>query len=423
MDVLIVNDNGHVNGGAAKVAIQEAVGLAQRGHRVHFVCAVAPIAESLIHPNIEICCTFQHDLKSNPSPTSAFVQGLWNAQAARLMRALIGGLNHSRTVIHLHVWSRALSPSVVKIAIDSGLPTVCTLHDFILACPSGTFFNHRHQEICSLEPLSARCILSNCDTRSYPEKLWRVGRQAVQKFMCAAPSGIEHVIVHSTLAGNIMRSHLPARCRIHHLPIYSENTRHPPAQNDRNQKLVYLGRLVREKGVLLAAKASAAEDTPIVFVGSGPLEQEILTANPKALVTGWVDQSRSVSIIREARALIFPSIWYETLGLVVLEAAAHGIPSLVPDRSAACEVVRDGVTGLYFRSGDEADLRAKIRQLQDSSLARSLGRAAYEQFWSSDYCSLAAHISSLEAIYESVRTAELSRRLLPVVPMEVQNAG
>lgn len=423
MNVLIVNDNAHVNGGAAKVAIQEAVGLAQRGHRAYFLCAVAPVAPELLHPNIEICCTFQHDLKANPNAAAAFVQGWWNAKAAQLMRRLIDRLRVSHTIIHLHVWSRALSASVIKTAIDSRLPLVCTLHDFILACPSGTLFDHKKQKACELQPLGARCILTNCDTRNYPEKLWRVGRQVIQKSVCAAPPGIRHVIAHSSLAAEVMRPHLPPNCTIHRLPIYSENTRLSPAHPESNESLVYLGRLVREKGVLLAAKAAAAEAVPIVFVGSGPLEQEIQAAFPEARITGWVDRETSNRFLRQARALIFPSLWYETLGLVVLEAAAHGIPSLVPDGSGAREIVQDGVTGLYFRSGDEADLRAKLRQLRDPGFVRALGRAAYEQFWASDFCSLTAHISSLESIYESICKAELIEPALNVLPMEARNAS
>ena len=103
--------------------------------------------------------------------------------------------------------------------------------------------------------------------------------------------------------------------------------------------------------------------------------------------------------LRRSRALIFPSLWYETLGLVVLEAASQGIPSVVPHNSAAAEIVTHGVTGLHFRTGDEVDLRAQLRRLRDPELARRLGRAAYEQFWSSEYASPDAHISSLEHVY------------------------
>jgi glycosyltransferase involved in cell wall biosynthesis len=423
VNVVIITDNAHVNGGAAKVAIQEAVGLADRGHKIYYVCAVEPIARELIHPNISVCCSQQGDLLANPNPVAAFVQGWWNTRAAQLTNRIVTRLKGSETIVHLHTWSRALSASTIRAAIDSGIPVVCTLHDFILACPSGTFFNHTQQQVCDLRPLSAACLLTNCDTRSYAQKLWRVGRQVIQKQMGKAPAAINHFIVHSRLAGEVMEPYLPQDCMVHSLPIHVEGSQYPPAQPETNHNLVYLGRLVREKGVLLAANAAAAEGLPLTFVGSGPLAEQIQAAYPEAIVTGWVQHATSVQYLRQARALVFPSLWYETLGLVVLEAAAHGIPSLVPDTSAAREIVLDGVTGLHFKSGDELDLRSRMRELRDADLVRSLGRRAYERFWSSDHCSLNLHVSSLEAIYEKTIRTEMAADGLPTLPVEVQRVG
>jgi glycosyltransferase involved in cell wall biosynthesis len=423
VNVVFINDNAHVNGGAAKVAIQEAVGLADRGHKIYFVCAVEPIAQELTHPNISICCSQQDDLLANPNPAAAFVQGWWNTRAAQLTSRIVNRLKGSETIIHLHTWSRALSASTIRAAIDSDIPVVCTLHDFMFACPSGTFFNHVQQQVCHLRPLSAACLLTNCDTRTYAQKLYRVGRQVIQKQIGKAPAGISHFIVHSRLAGEVMSPYLPRDCTLHSLPIYVEGSQYPPAQPASNHNLVYLGRLVREKGVLLAANVAAAEGIPLTFVGSGPLAGQIQAACPDAIITGWVDRAASVQHLRQARALVFPSLWYETLGLVVLEAAAHGIPSLVPDTSAAREIVLDGVTGLHFKTGDELDLRAKMKQLQDADLVRSLGRGAYERFWSSDYCSLNAHLSSLGAIYQKVLSAQTIPDQSPVLPVEVQHVG
>jgi glycosyltransferase involved in cell wall biosynthesis len=423
VNVIIINDNAHVNGGAAKVAIQEAVGLADRGHHIYFVCAVQPIAQELTHPNISIICSQQHDLLANPNHVEAFVQGWWNTKAARITSQLLIHLDQTDTIIHLHVWSRSLSASTVRAALDSDIPVICTLHDFLLACPNATFFNHASQQICRLRPLSAACLLTNCDTRNYTQKLWRVGRQLIQKQIAHAPAGIKHVIAHSRLASEVMQPYLPPDCTIHSLPIYIESTQCPPAHPETNDTFVYLGRLVREKGVLLAASSAAAEGVPLTFVGSGPLAEQIRAAYPKAIVTGWVDHATSVKHLRTARVLIFPSLWYETLGLVVLEAAAHGIPSLVPDTSAAREVVLDGVTGLHFKSGDELDLRARMKQLQDADLVRTLGRAAYDRFWSSDYSSLNAHISSLEAIYQKVLQPQSIAAKMLAPPLEVQSVG
>ena len=199
-----------------------------------------------------------------------------------------------------------------------------------------------------------------------------------------------------------MEPFLPPGAAIHDLPVYIESTRLPPASPAENQGFVYLGRLVREKGVLMLARAAALEDLPLVFVGSGALEEQVREINPKAVITGWVDHRASVEHLRQSRALVFSSLWYETLGLVVLEAAAHGIPSIVPDTSAASEIIEDGVTGLLFRGGDEADLRSRMLQLNNPEFAATLGRNAYDRFWATEHPSLDAHTRSLEAIYEGM---------------------
>ena len=422
MNVIIINDSAHINGGAAKVAIQQAAGLADRGHRVYFVCAVSPVAAELLHDNITVLCSRQHDLLANPSRLQAFIQGWWNSTASRIVYELLGVVHPGDTIIHLHTW-RALSASTIRSACGSAIPVLCTLHDFQLACPNGTFFNHSTQQICELRPLSSACVQSNCDTRSYGQKLWRVGRQLIQQELGWAPSGIQHFIAHSQLANQIMRPYLPLGYNIHHLPIYIESALGRPINVEDNEGLVYLGRLVREKGVVLAARSAAAENFPITFVGDGPMSAEIRAANPSAVITGWVDQAGSLEHLRAARALIFPSLWHETLGLVVLEAAAVGIPAIVPDTSGAAELVLDGTTGLHFKSGDEDDLRERMNQLRDRTFVRRLGRNAHEHFWASDYGSLDIHLSSLERIYLKILQQQPTEAAIKRTSLEVQSVG
>jgi len=106
--------------------------------------------------------------------------------------------------------------------------------------------------------------------------------------------------------------------------------------------------------------------------------------------------------IRRALALVLPSLWYETQGLVVLECAASGVPAIVPDLCAASEFVEHGRTGLIFKRGDKADLADKMRSLlADRALAARLGRAAYEKFWAAPP-SAQAHAAGLLDIYRQM---------------------
>ena len=101
---------------------------------------------------------------------------------------------------------------------------------------------------------------------------------------------------------------------------------------------------------------------------------------------------------------MLPSLGYETQGLVIAEAAAAGIPAIVPDTSAAREMVEDGVTGLWFRGGDESDLASKIRVLQDAAVAGKLGAAAYGKYWS-EPLTIDAHLEKLEHCYQTILKA------------------
>lgn len=401
MTIVIINDNAQINGGATKIAILNARDLADRGHDVFFLCAVLPVGPELNNPRITVICSEQFEILTDPSRLRAFGQGWWNPKAQRLTKELLASLDPERTIVHLHLWAKALSSSVAREVVSAGFPITCTLHDFLLACPIGTLFHHDEGAICHRVPMSLSCVSSNCDTRSYGQKLWRVGRQVIQRQFGWLPSGVFTFIAHSNLVANIMKPYLPPGAVIHHIAPYIESTQEPPALPAEHEAFLYLGRLVREKGVLLLARAARAEGIQVTFVGSGELAKEISAIDPSATITGWVDQARSVGYLRQSRALVFPSLWYETLGLVVLEAAAHGVPSIVPDQSAASEMVIDGVTGLHFRMGDEEDLRSQIRRLQDPLLAARLGKAAYDRFWSSDFASRRAHSQALEAIYSS----------------------
>ena len=106
--------------------------------------------------------------------------------------------------------------------------------------------------------------------------------------------------------------------------------------------------------------------------------------------------------------LVLPSLWFEAQGLVVAEAAAMGIPSIVPDTSGARDWVDDGIDGFWFRGGDADDLSRQIlRLLREPALAGRLGRAAYERFWAAPP-TLDQHLGELERIYGDMLAMEAS---------------
>lgn len=397
--IVIVNDFAYVNGGSAQVALASAKALAARGYNVILFAAVGPASTDLQQPNLSTICVGQHEILEDPNRARAFLQGIWNLRASREMDTLLSHLNPAATIIHVHGWTKALSASVVRRAVVRGFRVVCTLHDYFSACPNGAFFHYPKAEACHLRPLSLACIVSACDKRNFAHKLWRVMRQFVQERMGSLPGGIHQFIVPSKLCRGLLQQTLPAGASIHLLRNPIDIPKRDPVTVEANSAYNFVGRLATEKGCLLLAHAGHKTDCPVTFVGDGECRESIEKEFPSAVITGWCDRPELMHALSKARVLVAPSLCYETQGLAVVEAAALGIPAIVPDTSAARESVADGVTGLWFKGGDLEDLAAKMRVLRDDETVRRMGRAAYHQYWSSPE-HLEFHVDRLEEIYE-----------------------
>jgi len=403
--IVILNDYGHVKGGADQVALTSAIALAKRGYATTVFGAVPPIMPELHAPNLRVVCANQHDILNDPNRLRAVTSGAWNLHAARLMNELLDELSPERTIIHAHAWTKSLSASVLRTAMRRGFKVVCTMHDYFVACPNGSFFNHPQNRICKLQALSARCLFCNCDVRSYPQKVWRFGRHLVQKHIGGVPGGIRDFIAISKLSKTILEPYLPKAARIHQLDNPIDVAKSEPVKVHENSDFIALGRIVREKGPDLFARAASALNAPAVYIRDGPMRADVLSIYPRAVITGWMPRSAVPPLVRSARALVFPSVWYEVQPLAILEAAAMGLPAIVPDTCAARDLVADGVTGLWFKGGDAGDLAHQMRRLRDDSkLAKTLGQAAYDRFWS-DPPTTDRHVDRLLKIYETVLAA------------------
>jgi len=113
MHIIIVNDFAFVNGGASQIALAGARGLAERGHRITFFAAVGPVDNALLgHGNIEVHCLGQQDILHDPNRVRAMFRGIWNAKAARVLDGLLARAERRETVVHFHLWNKALTASI-----------------------------------------------------------------------------------------------------------------------------------------------------------------------------------------------------------------------------------------------------------------------------------------------------------------------
>ena len=401
LTIVICVDHASVTGGQAKVAFDSARGLVAAGHRAILFAAAGPVAPELAAAGVEVVCLGQADLLGASSKIAGAMQGIWNVAAEKALGDLLATLSRDRTVVHVHGWAKALSPSIARPIRQSKLPAVYTIHEYFLFCPNGGFYKYPQGKVCHLKPLSAACWATNCDSRSYARKIWRNVRLSIAHRIAGLRDVFSDFICISELQREIVAPHLPNGVRLHNLsnPIAAENL--GPKSEAARGDFTFVGRLSPEKGCFVFAEAARLAGVRPVFVGDGPVADELRARFPEAVITGWQAPEAARQKLREARTLVFPSLWYEGQPLTVLEAKAMGTPVIVSDVCAGREAIADGETGLWFKSGDAADLARAIERLKDDATIEAMSAAAHKNYWA-DPPTLAAHVARIEALYRNL---------------------
>lgn len=135
-----------------------------------------------------------------------------------------------------------------------------------------------------------------------------------------------------------------------------------PFQAAKEDYLLCLGRIARDKAQGLAIEVAKRVGMPIVLAGKVDpgvdteyFEEAVRPHIDGQLVRfeGEVPDHRKRELFAGARALLFPIQWDEPFGLVMIEAMACGTPVIATPFGAVPEVVDDGVTGFVVRDVDE----------------------------------------------------------------------
>jgi glycosyltransferase involved in cell wall biosynthesis len=406
MHSVIVSDYGYISGGAAQVAVKSAQALADCGVQVTFACALGPPCPELHRPGITVQCLDASNIWAVRQRWRAASQGIWNAAARRWLGRLLADFDRRDTVVHVHQWTKAFSPSVLAAVAASGLPFVVTAHDYFLSCPNGAYFVYPKLRPCDLRPMSAACWAADCDSRSRGHKAIRLLRQIATGAAVNRGTGELNVIHVSRRAADVARPLLPALTRHWVLPNPVDETVGPRVMAEHNRAVVCIGRITVEKGCVVLAAAAARAGVPLVMMGEGPALEQVRQANPDVEIRPWGDRLAVDRCMAEARVIALPSLWHETGGLVVREAMARGIPAIVTTISGAAESVGD-THGLLVPPGDVNTLAEALRRLRDDALVRQMSERAFDAMNSGPH-GPAAHADGLLNIYRSVLAETLA---------------
>jgi glycosyltransferase involved in cell wall biosynthesis len=149
---------------------------------------------------------------------------------------------------------------------------------------------------------------------------------------------------------------------------------------------LFLGRLNRDKGVLDLADAFAALDNAAAWLlVAGPdeadlrgeMERRLGASLARTRFVGYTD--RPEDFMAAADVFCLPS-YREGFGMVIIEAAAAGIPAIGSRIYGVTDAIEENVTGLLHRAGDAGELAGRMASLAgDAVRRRAMGEAARER--------------------------------------------
>jgi glycosyltransferase involved in cell wall biosynthesis len=148
----------------------------------------------------------------------------------------------------------------------------------------------------------------------------------------------------------------------------------------RSDAFAVVSRLLEYKQIDRAIRACARAGVRLDVVGTGPHESALraLAAGTRTTFHGYLSDAAVNALVGDARAVILPG--EEDFGLVPLEAAATGTPTIALRAGGALETIVEGETGTFFDDPDDASLAAAIAAFDRSRFDPQRLRAHAETF-------------------------------------------
>ncbi|HEY5993150.1 MAG TPA: glycosyltransferase family 4 protein [Gallionellaceae bacterium] len=300
-----------------------------------------------------------------------FMNGIYSHEARKAIGRVIA--DERPDVAHLHILHFTMSPSVIDELHRQNVPIVFSLHDYRVGCVGGYLYRNGHECTLCAPHKFYEAVIHKCYQGSRSASLMG----ALGNYLYALRGLYSKVdaftVPHEDMKRRVMQFGLPAE-KIHILrnPLLVKNLPPRPARSvpSIGADVLFFGNLSAQKGVLTLLKAAELlPHIPFRICGTGialpVMQREIESKGIRnvAIDTASRWNSGLQELIAAARIVVSPSEWPTPLEYSTLEAMSLGKAVLASYAGGNRDVIVDGETGIFFRSGDHADLARKIEAL------------------------------------------------------------
>jgi glycosyltransferase involved in cell wall biosynthesis len=303
-------------------------------------------------------------MKGKVAKARAAAAIVYNRNARERISALVRARRPD--IAHMHNIYHHLSPSILGALKQEGVPTVLTAHDLKLACPNYKMLTHA--QVCE------RCkgghiwnvAVHRCMKNSFALSALIAVESAVHRMLRLYAAHLDRIIAPSRFYRDKLIEWGWPNQRVIYLPNFAP-THFEPTPVPGQGGLLYFGRLSEEKGIATLIQASALSGVPVTIAGTGPNAAEFsqLAETTRAPVTfaGYKTGPQLAELLKQTRAVVLPSEWYENAPMSVLEAYSAGRPVLGAAIGGIPELIIEGESGWTFEAGNTEILAEKMKEV------------------------------------------------------------
>ncbi|MEA3298606.1 MAG: glycosyltransferase family 4 protein [Pseudomonadota bacterium] len=311
----------------------------------------------------------------------------WNPWMARRVSRFVARFRPD--VVHVHNSFPLISPAVFH-AIGNPAAKVLTLHNYRLFCAAG--IPMRDGKVCTLcldRRSSLPALRHGCYRGSRVATLPLAASVGLHRALGTWRNRVDAFIALSEFQRQRMvDGGLPA-AKVFVKPNFYPGDPAPVPWRERDDQVVFAGRLTGEKGVATLVEAwrhwrGREGATPTLnILGDGPLRASLAHAASGLPVQflGQRTKADTEDCIRRAKLLVLPSEWFEGFPMVIREAFAFGTPVAVSDLGPLPAIVAHGVSGLVFPAANPTALADTLAKAwQNPGELERLGHGARAEF-------------------------------------------
>lgn len=345
------------------------------------------------------------------SMSKAFValQTIWSQSSYIKLKSFLQKMKPQ--IVHFHNTFPLISPSAYYACQDLNIPVVQTLDNQRLICPAASFY--RNGKLCldclgRTPPLPGVVHACYHDSRLHTAVVasmltlhhWAGTWQTkIDTYLCST-SFYRDLFVQAGFPSN----------KIVVMPHFVQQKLPLDLVKKTTDYALFVGRLDPEKGIRTLLQAWRLLDFPLKIRGSGRLDEsskDYVQQHGMRNIefVGRMEEQELSDLIGNARFLVVPSEgFYETFGMVIIEAYSKGVPVIASNIGVTTELVSHEQTGLLFEQGNPNDLANKARWLWDHPVeSRLMGRNGlniYEEKFTQEQC-----YKTLIEVYERLATS------------------